>query len=128
MRVHAPKLGGMNTSRTHTPHAVLLAHDLERMERGHPDAGQYRLVAQRLAAALDQVQDTDVLQPLLQASPAAAAVYENLRYQHAGLCRSPLEASLAAEQTARAAIDRAQALARDGAAPAGGQASGPAAA
>lgn len=118
----------MNTSRTHTPHAVLLAHDLERMERGHPDAGQYRLVAQRLAAALDQVQDTDVLQPLLQASPAAAAIYENLRYQHAGLCRAPLEAALAAEQSARAAIARVQDGARRGAAPTGEEARGPSAA
>ncbi|WP_295534543.1 hypothetical protein [uncultured Pseudacidovorax sp.] len=118
----------MNTSRTHTPVAVLLAHDLERMERSHPDAAQYRLVAQRLAAELDQAPDLDLLQPLLKASPAAAAIYENLRYQHAGLCRSPLEAALAAEQRARALIAGVQARARSGGAPSGERAEGPPAA
>jgi len=34
-------------------------------------------------------------------------VYENLNYQHAGLCRSALDASLAAELAARKAIERA---------------------
>jgi hypothetical protein len=34
-------------------------------------------------------------------------VYENLNYQHAGLCRSSLDVSLAAEVSARDAIARA---------------------
>jgi hypothetical protein len=33
-------------------------------------------------------------------------VYENLHYQHAGLCRSSLDFSLAAELQAKAIIDR----------------------
>jgi len=44
---------------------------------------------------------------LLDAYPAASEVYENLNYQHAGLCRSALDASLAAEVGARQAIARA---------------------
>jgi len=45
---------------------------------------------------------------VLEAFPAAAQLYENLNYQHAGLCRSPMDASLAAELAARAAIDGAR--------------------
>jgi hypothetical protein len=45
---------------------------------------------------------------VLDAYPAAAQLYENQNYQHAGLCRSPLEASLDAELRARQVIDRAR--------------------
>lgn len=41
------------------------------------------------------------------AHPAAAELYENTNYQYAGLCRSPLETSLSAEQQARQVIERA---------------------
>jgi hypothetical protein len=44
---------------------------------------------------------------VLGAHPAAAELYENLQYEHAGLCRSPLEAALNAELLAGAAIQRA---------------------
>jgi hypothetical protein len=51
------------------------------------------------------------LDAVLARVPAAAELYENLNYQHAGLCRSPLDASLAAEAAARAAIDKARRIA-----------------
>ena len=44
---------------------------------------------------------------LLDHYPAAAEVYENLQYAHAGLCRSGLDAAMAAELRAKEAIDRA---------------------
>lgn len=98
----------MKTAQTLHTNALLLAELLERLEHGaHPDAGQYRLVAHRLAEELGRVTDTGTLDALLQANPAAAELYENLNYQHAGLCRSPLDSSLAAELRAREAIARA---------------------
>ena len=49
------------------------------------------------------------LDALLTTFPAAAALYENARYDHAGLCRSPLDVSLASELQACAAIIKARA-------------------
>jgi len=40
--------------------------------------------------------------------PAAAQLYENQHYQHAGLCRSPLDPALAAEMQARQWIEQAR--------------------
>jgi|KBSMisStandDraft_5_1062788.scaffolds.fasta_scaffold2640195_1 hypothetical protein len=98
----------MKTSQTLNTNAALIAQLLDRLEHSaRPDADQYRLVVQRLAAELGRVQDADALDALLSASPAAAELYENLNYQHAGLCRSLLDASLAAELSARDAIARA---------------------
>lgn len=95
----------MNTSSTYTTNAVLLAQLLERLERGGPpDASQYRMVARRLTDELGRVTDVDALNSVLEAHPAAAQLYENMNYQHAGLCRSLLDASLASEQRAREAI------------------------
>ncbi|UUX93964.1 hypothetical protein [Aquabacterium sp. J223] len=90
-----------------------MAHLLERLERtprpaGPASADQYRDLVQRLEAALaDQPMDA-ALQALLNAHPATAELYENLQYRHAGLCRSPLEASLNAELKAVEVIGRAQ--------------------
>jgi hypothetical protein len=67
---------------------------------------QYRSVAERLADTLRQTAPSDALNAVLSAFPAAAEVYENLNYQHAGLCRSPLEAGLNAELQARQLIQR----------------------
>lgn len=97
---------------TAAPHAAIvetLAHRLEMSERGHLalDAQRYRALVARLSLALrDTPADVD-LDPLLKAYPAAAELYENLNYQVAGLCRSPLEASLHAELLARVALSRA---------------------
>ena len=86
---------------------VVLAQMLERLDRSARavDAGQYRTVAARLAAELEAAPRDSALEGVLEASPAAAQVYENLNYRHAGLCRSPMEAGLSAEIAARAAID-----------------------
>ena len=72
--------------------AALLAGLLERLEAAnHSDAAQYRDV-----------------EALLNASPAAATVYENLHYENAGLCRSLLDAAAQSELAARDAINRAR--------------------
>jgi predicted NAD/FAD-binding protein len=70
-------------------------------------ADQYRHVAQRLAAALAVAEPDAALDLLLHHFPSAAEVYENLRYERAGLVRQALEPAMQAEQMARAALDRA---------------------
>ena len=106
---------------THTPaHKAdlavthVLAQLLERLEHSAVPVGpeQYRSVVMHL---VDQFRDSEPgaeLVQLLDAYPAASQVYENLNYQHAGLCRSALDASLAAELAAKTAIGRA--MHRDG--------------
>lgn len=101
---------------THTPaHKAdlavthVLAQLLERLEHSAVPVGpeQYRSVVMHL---VDQFRDSAPgaeLGQLLDAYPAASQVYENLNYQHAGLCRSALDASLAAELAAKTAIGRA---------------------
>jgi hypothetical protein len=88
---------------------VTLAKLLQRLELSEVpvDPQQYRSVAQRLAAAFDGVPTDTALDAVLGMYPAAAELYENLQYRHAGLCRAPLEASLNTELQARDAIDRA---------------------
>jgi hypothetical protein len=95
----------MKTTQALTTNAVLVAQLLERLEHGgHPDAGQYRLVAERLGQELARIDDIDALNRVLEAHPSAAEVYENMNYQHAGLSRSRLDASVTAELKAREAI------------------------
>ena len=55
--------------------------------------------------------------PLLAASPAAAVVYENLHYDAAGLCRSPLDTAAGAEMEARELIGRVRRPVAPGATP-----------
>jgi hypothetical protein len=106
----------MNTTPSFAAHRnlVLLAQILDRLERSaHPvDAEQFRTVAARLAARLaaelETVPHDAALESVLEAFPAAAEIYENLNYQHAGLCRCALEPALAAEMAALAAIDSAR--------------------
>ena len=86
--------------------AVLLER-LERMPR-QASAEQYREVAQRVSEMLAQAEPGDALNALLAVTPATAELYENLQYEHAGLVRSPLDAALAAERAATAAIARAR--------------------
>lgn len=89
---------------------LALAQLFERMDNspvpGDPE--QYRLVARRLAQALGEVEPGAPLQAVLDAYPSAGDIYENLHYQHAGLVRSPLEASLNAELQASQALTRAK--------------------
>ena len=88
---------------THT-----LASLLERLENSALAVGadQYRSVVMHLVHELAAVEPNDALKSLLDAHPAAAQVYENLNYQHAGLCRSSLDFSLAAEMQAKELIER----------------------
>lgn len=103
-----PQLLGMNT--TASKNLVTLARMLERLDRSGVavDPDQYRAVVDHLADVLRAAPRDAGLDAVLEASPATAEVYENLHYEHAGLCRSPLEAALNAELAARAAIDAAR--------------------
>ncbi|MFD1894515.1 hypothetical protein H0I39_02445 [Ottowia beijingensis] len=99
----------MKTLQAPTRTAAILAQLLERLDasRQAVDAHQYRTVAARLSAMLA---NTDIdWQPLLEQSPAATALYENLHYGDAGLCRSPLDAAMRAEMAACDAIAAARA-------------------
>lgn len=90
---------------------VSLAALLQRVD-GNPNgigAEQYQQLVLQLARLLNQLPPGEPLQQLLGNFPAAAMVYENSQYGHAGLCRSPLEQSLGSEQLARAAIAKARA-------------------
>lgn len=89
---------------------LMLARMMERLDRSNVavDAQQYRDVVEHLAEELRAARHDAALEAVLQASPATAELYENLQYQHAGLCRSPLEPALDAELAARAAIDSAR--------------------
>ncbi|MBA4178077.1 MAG: hypothetical protein C0505_16190 [Leptothrix sp. (in: Bacteria)] len=95
-------------ARLHT--LAALAGLLERLEAAptSASAAQYREVARRVSALLAAAEADEHLALLLDAAPHTAALYENLRYDVAGLCRSPLEAALNAELTASATIARAR--------------------
>ncbi len=88
----------------------LLAQLLERIEASPAPVGaeQYRSVVHRLGEEIASLGSADGLSALLDAHPAAAQLYENINYNHAGLCRSPLERALNAEVQARALIDKAR--------------------
>ena len=105
----------MNATNTLSPKTSLtvvhvLAELLERLEHSPVpvDPAQYRFVVEHLVSELADVQPGAALGALLDSHPAAAELYENLNYQHAGLCRSSLDASLASEQQARQAIQAAR--------------------
>ena len=87
-----------------------MAHLLEALERSPRTASaeQFRAVVQHVAAQLTEAEPDKFLDSLLEAYPATAEVYENLRYEHAGLCRSPFDNSLGAEMQAVAMIERAR--------------------
>lgn len=98
----------MNT--TSSKNLVMLARMLERLDRSAVavDPQQYRGVVEHLAHVLRALPYDAALEAVLKASPSTAELYENLQYQHAGLCRSPLEAALEAELAARSAIEAAR--------------------
>ena len=62
---------------------------------------------QRWWAQLAFWRGLSALATLLDSHPAAAELYENVNYQYAGLCRSSLDISLAAERLAKEAIKSA---------------------
>lgn len=104
----SPQILAMNT--TVSKNLVMLARMLERLDRsGEPvDPQQYRAVVEHLTDVLRSVPYDAALEAVLQASPSTAELYENLQYQYAGLCRSPLELALDAEMSARGVIDAAR--------------------
>ncbi|MFT4266742.1 MAG: hypothetical protein QM586_05890 [Xenophilus sp.] len=89
-----------------------LARLLERLERSAQpvDPVQYRSVALHLMHEFEDVPPEE-LRSVLDAFPAASELYENLHYQHAGLCRSGLDGAMSAELQARQAIERVRASA-----------------
>lgn len=104
----------MNDTKPQSPKTSLtvthvLAELLERLERSAQPvaAEQYRSVVLHLIDELADVQPGMALRALLDTHPAAAELYENVNYRYAGLCRSTLDASVAAESQALQAIQRA---------------------
>jgi len=91
--------------------AITLAELLQRVEAVPATIGasQYRALVQHLDALLQRLPPGAGLQRLLDTFPAAAMVYENRQYAHAGLCRAPLEESLNSELAARNLIEKVQA-------------------
>ncbi len=91
--------------------ALTLAELLQRIEASNQAIGaaQYRQLVRHLGELLDALAPGDALDTLLGTFPAAAAVYENRHYDVAGLCRTPLEASLNSELQARKVIAKARA-------------------
>ena len=83
---------------------------LQRLEQQPRSASpeQYRAVVRQLSELLAAAEPDPQLHALLAAVPAAAELYENLRYEHAGLCLAPLDTALSAELAATAAIARAR--------------------
>jgi len=98
-------MAGMNTP-TLNRTLVTLAQVLHRLEfGGRPvDPDQYRSVIQHLAAELNSHRPGAGLEAVLNAAPSVAELYENLHYEHAGLCRSPLDAAVQAERLAAQVI------------------------
>jgi hypothetical protein len=92
-----------------------LASLLQRLEASkvRVAAGQYRAVALQLAQALAGMRADGELHALLDAHPAAAELYENQNYPHAGLCRCPLELALWSEFLAREVLHKAALRARE---------------
>ena len=87
-----------------------MASLLERLdrERTSATAEQYRIVARSVTMLLEQAEPDAHLRALMDAAPASAELYENLRYEKAGLVRAPLEMALNAELAATAAITKAR--------------------
>jgi hypothetical protein len=104
----------MNTSSVSlNRNLVLLAQVLERLEGSGRaiDPDQYRVLVARIARELEATPHDAGLDAVLENFPAVSELYENLNYEHAGLCRSSLEPGLAAEVAARAAIAGARRVA-----------------
>lgn len=94
----------------------VLAQLLERLEHSPVpvDPVQYRSIVTHLVNEFGHVSPGEALRTLLDSHPAAAEVYENLNYAVAGLCRSPLDISLAAERLAKEAIKSAMRKSTEG--------------
>lgn len=82
---------------------------LERLERNRRTASpaQYQTVARQLREMLAATEPDPYLDALLDNFPATAEIYENLRYEQLGLCRSPFDAALHAEMQAMSVLGQA---------------------
>ena len=80
-----------------------LLERLDRQPRG-ASADQYRGVVHQIQQLLSQAEPGTEFDALLRLAPATAEVYENMCYDRAGLCRSPLEPALNAELEAARVI------------------------
>ena len=91
------------------PPILSLAHLLQQLESNPLEASaeQYRQVAARLKQELETTPVDVHLDAVLRSYPAAADIYENLRYDVAGLCRAPLEQAVRGELEAKKAIEAA---------------------
>jgi len=96
-------------TRTRLETVVALAQLLECVETGAASASAegYRRLVLRLQTALSDDIPADVLQAVLNAYPAAGEVFENLHYEHSGLCRASLERSVFSEQLAKHVVAHA---------------------
>ena len=109
MNITRPNASGADLTVTY-----LLAQLLERLEGSAAvGAQQYRSVVLHLVDEFKEAPQGGAFSALLDAYPAAAELYENLNYQHAGLCRSPLDVALGAELKAKQIIDRAMQRAKE---------------
>jgi hypothetical protein len=99
----------MNTPLTTHRNLVTLVQVLRKLEHSQVavDPEQYRSVVAHIADGLQNHPAGAGLDALLAALPELAEIYENLHYDQAGLCRSPLDASVRAEQVASEAIAKA---------------------
>jgi len=99
----------MTTPLTTHRNLVTLVQVLRKLEHSRVpvDAEQYRTVVAHITAELQNHAQDAGLEALLAAAPELAELYENIQYAHAGLCRSPLDAGVRAEQQARDAISAA---------------------
>jgi hypothetical protein len=83
---------------------------LERLERKRRTASpaQYQTLARQLREMLAAAEPDPYLDALLDNFPATAELYENLRYEQLGLCRSSFDAALHAEMQAMSVIESAR--------------------
>lgn len=84
---------------------------LERLDRSpHSASGasaeQYQGLVRQIDHLLDEAESEPALPQLLERLPALAELHENRHYAEAGLCRSPLDAAVQAEQAAAELIRR----------------------
>jgi hypothetical protein len=111
-----PSFSFMTATKSHFKTDLIVTHVLaellERLELSVEPVGaeQYLSVVQHLVNELGDVEPGLALAALLDTHPAAAELYENVNYQHAGLCRSALDTSLDAERRAKQAIRLAMSL------------------
>ena len=110
MNVNEMKAGAASQSGSKVaPMVVALAHLLQRLESGPLEASaeQYQLVARKLREELARAPFDGRLDAVLRTYPAAADVYENFRYEVAGLWRAQLDQSANTELQAKKVIEAA---------------------